>query len=208
MATTKKTSTSRKSSKSKNAKAQARPWSWRFSILTIGIYAIAVTTVVLAALFVANVVSAQQNKVRLERIEDIYSSLELPESYAVEHADVFGDKRKYEWDDGRSYSSRIEYVNADTVSATVSDLDKRIKASGFEFVDEPYPGNEINKQYHYKSENGEYIRLTVYSKVYHDALRNALIMNKEFPLSELDSIDKNAGPASAIIKVNLDDNNE
>lgn len=145
---------------------------------------------------------------RLNRIETIYSRLELPNSYQVDRVNVFGDKREYEWDDGRTYSSAINYINADTVNATVDDLDKRVKAIGFEFIDEPYPGTEVSKQYHYKSGKGEYIRVTVSSKVYDDAVRNALIMNKNIPVSVFDGIDKNGGPANVVIKVNLDDNNE
>lgn len=210
MATTKNTQTSKKSSsttKAKNAKSTARPWSWRFSVLTIGIYTIAVVTVVLAAFFISNKVTAQQNDARLSKIQGIYSSLSIGDSYEVTKVNVFGDKRVYVYDKGRSFSSEIDYLHADTVSNTVADLDGKIKSAGFSFVDEPYPGSG-STQYHYKSAKGEYIRLTVSSKPYDDAYTNALLMDKDSVGALYQTFDKNAGPSNVIIKVNLDDNNE
>jgi hypothetical protein len=209
MATTKKTSTSRKSSKSttKNTKNAPRAWSWRFSLLTIGIYAIVVTTLVVAAFATAHVINAQRVNDRQERIEAIYSKINVPETYQVQRYNVFGDKRVYEWDKGRTYSSEINYLNGDTVSATFSDLDARIRAAGFKFIDEPYPGS-VNKQYHYKSDNGEYVRLSVSSKPYDDMWRNATAMKQQVSDEMLDNSDKNKGPSNVTIKVNLDDNNE
>jgi len=209
MATTKKKTPVKKSStsKAKNTKATARPWSLRFSLLTVGIYAIVVTTIVVAAFATSYFMSAQQNKARLERIQAIYASLELPESYQVERTNVFGDKRVYEWDKSRTYSSEINYLHGDTVGATFADLDARVKAAGFTFVGEPYPGS-VSKQYHYKSAEGEYIRVSVSSKVYNDAWRNAALMKQDVTQSMLDQIDTNSGPADVTIKVNLNDNNE
>ena len=146
---------------------------------------------------------------RLDRIEAIYASLQLDENtYAITNYNVFGDKRPYDYDKSRSQSSAIDYVHGDTVSATVADLDEKIKAAGFEYFEEPYPGSAFT-QYHYKSAKNEYIRLTVVSKPYWDAIRNDAILNKN--LGELvtpDTFDTNAAPSNVTIKVNLDDNNE
>jgi len=207
MATTKKTPTTKKLSSTKSAKATVRPWSWRFSIITIGIYTIAVATAVVIALSASQLITTHKNQARLDRIETVYSSINLDDSYRIENSNVFGDKRVYEWDKGRTYSSSIEYVHADTVANTTADLDAKIKSAGFAFTEEPYPGS-VYKQYHYKSVNGEYVRLTVSSKPYDDAVYNAFIMDKNLSGINLDAIDKNVGPSKVTIKVNLDDNNE
>ncbi|MGV9002030.1 MAG: hypothetical protein ACOH18_03715 [Candidatus Saccharimonadaceae bacterium] len=213
MATTKKKSTAKKTSVTKKAtvksskvfKKPAR-LTWRFYVVTIGIFLVAVATIIVLAYLTAGMVARQNNQARLDRISAIYTSLNIGEDYNVEKTSVFGDKRIYEWDKSRSYSSEIDYVHGNTVSNTVADLDSKVKAAGFTFIDEPYPGS-TSVQYHYKSNKGEYIRLSVSSKPYEDAWRNATAMGQEMP-SNLDAIDKNAGPAQVVIKVNLDDNNE
>jgi hypothetical protein len=206
MATTKKKIPAKKLSTAKNTKSTARPWSWRFSILTVGIYAIAVATIIIAAFFVANKVNEHQMGARYDRIQAIYSSLKLDDSYRVETANVFGQKRVYSWDKSRTYSSEIKYVHGDTVSNTVAELDGKIKAAGFTFMNEPYAGS-VFTQYHYKSADGEYIRLSVSSKPYDDATASAYVMDKD-TTEIINTLDKNAGPANVVIKVNLDDNNE
>ncbi len=215
MATSKKTHTTKKvpvtkksSAKSKKV-VKARPLTWRFYVVTIGIFLVSVTAVVVLAYMANNVFISQNNQARLNRIENIYASLDLDEKqYTHQNANVFGDKRVYEWDAGRTYSSQIDYRHADTVSNTVAELDAKIKAAGFEFIDEPYPGS-VYVQYHYKSSKGEYIRLTVESKPYQDAWYNAASMNEKREVPEsVYAMDKNAGPSNVTIKVNLDDNNE
>ncbi|HWT39744.1 MAG TPA: hypothetical protein VN081_00490, partial [Dongiaceae bacterium] len=156
--------------------------------------------------FINNSVVAQTNQTRLNRIQAIYSSLNLDDSYQVTSTNVFGDKRPYSYDKSRTSSSEIDYLHGDTVSNTATALDTKIKAAGFSFIGEPYPGSK-ETQYHYKSDNGEYIRLTVESKPYADALQNAYAM-KQQPTDVLDNMDTNAGPSKVIVKVNLDDNNE
>lgn len=207
MAVSKKTTPTKKTTKTTKAtkKAKARPLTWRFYVVTIGIFLVSVAAVVVLALFTAQAFIRHQEQARLDRINAIYASLNLDDTYVPVYTNVFGDKRVYEWDKDRSYSSVINYVKADTVSNTVAELDAKIKAAGFGFIDEPYPGT-TSTQYHYKSPNGEYIRLTVASKPYWDATSNASIMNQS--LDNFDSMDTNAGPAKVIIKVNLDDNNE
>lgn len=214
MATSKKTHTTKKAPVTKKTTARkskvvkARPLTWRFYVVTIGIFVVAVSAMIVIALLANNVIVGQNEKARLNRINDIYASLELDnKDYTHEQANVFGDKRVYEWDKSRTYSSVISYRHADTVSNTVAELDAKIKAAGFEFIDEPYPGS-VYVQYHYKSAKNEYVRLTVESKPYQDAWYNAAVMgNGEVPESVYE-MDKNAGPSAVTIKVNLDDNNE
>lgn len=207
MAATKKTTPSKKTTKTLKAskKGKARPLTWRFYAVTIGIFLVSVAAVVVLALFISQTVSRHNTQVRLDRINQIYANLNLDESYVLTHSNVFGDKRVYVWDKGRTLSSEKDYIKGDTVSNTVAELDAKIKAAGFGFIDEPYPGTKAT-QYHYKSSKGEYIRLTVESKPYWDAAVNAGAMNQS--LANLDTLDANAGPSKITIKVNLDDNNE
>ena len=173
---------------------------------SLAVFLLAVSTVVVMSFLAAHTIVAQESNARLTRIKDIYANLNLGDEYTVTSANVFGDRRVYKWDKDRTYSSEIDYLHGDTVANTVADLDAKIKASGFAFVGEPYPGSKT-VQYHYKSASGEYIRLTVGSKQYYDALINANAM-KEDAAAAAQSIDTNAAPAQVIIKVNLDDNNE
>jgi hypothetical protein len=202
MATTKKTPTSKKTT----SKPKARPVTWKFYVVAIGIFIVAVTSVIVFALFVSHSFAAQQAGDRYDRIKGIYSSINLDDSYQVETKNVFGDKRPYSWGEGRTYSSEMTYVHGATVKDTVAELDTKIKASGFKFTEVAYP-ETIFPQYHYKSEKGEYVRLTVNSKVYEDAIRNAVLMNGD-TATVRNTVDINAGPSNISLKVNLDDNNE
>lgn len=148
-------------------------------------------------------------KPRVTRIKEIYSSLNLPADYIQQSALILGEKETYDWDINRSKSSELRYVKGADVLSTVKELDEKIEAIGFQRFDEPYPG-QASVQYHYKSDKGEYIRLSVSSKLRDDAFQNFFLMNrnaKEYP-AELLGSDINAGPSNVVIKVNLDDNNE
>ncbi len=206
MATTKKSSTVKKKLIVKG-KVRARPLTWKFYVVTIGIFLVAVTSVLVLSFYVSQNILAQQWGDRYDRIQTIYKSLDLDESYAVSTADVFGQKRVYDWDKSRTHSSYVHYIHSDTVSNTVAELDGKIKAAGFTFINEPYPDSS-EKQYHYKSDKGEYIRLSVNSKPRDDALHDAFVMNQNAIPENILSMDTNAGPSNVIIKVNLDDNNE
>lgn len=153
-----------------------------------------------------------QNMARYERITEIYDSLGINEQadvnaqgYLLKDSKVFGEKRVYEWDKSRTYSSAKFYTRGANVDVTAADLDKKIKDAGFVYFDEPYPGS-MQIQYHYKSEKGEYIRLSVDSKPRADAFFNTFWMKGD--MATLDGLDPNAGPSNITIKVNLDDNNE
>src|SRR5690606_37872647 len=141
------------SSKKKGAKKTPR-LTWRIYVVTIGIFLVAVTSVVVIAFLAQRVVTTNTNQQRYDRISSIYDSLKIGDDYFVQSREVFGDKRIYEWDKGRTYSSKIEYIHGDTVSNTVADVDAKIKAAGFTFFDEPYPGSRFSTQYHYKSKDG------------------------------------------------------
>jgi hypothetical protein len=143
-----------------------------------------------------------QNEARKQRIMDIYDSLALGEYYIPQFYDVFGDKRVYEYDSSRTQSSMISYTHGDTVSNTVKELKQKAAAAGFVLFDEPYEGG----QQHFKSDNNEYLRITVDSKLRADAFHNASIMGQSIDAAL--KIDPNSGPVNVTIKVNLDDNNE
>jgi hypothetical protein len=153
--------------------------------------------------------AAAPAKTRLARINDIYKNLKLDENkYQLVDSKVFGDKRVYEWDAGRTYSSSKTYEHGADVNTTVSELRKDIEAAGFAYFEEPYPGSTF-KELHFKSSKGEYIRLNVQSKPRFDALRNEILMNGSGQISDsVISMNPNAGPSKVVIKVNLDDNNE
>ncbi len=188
-------------------KVRARPLTWKFYVVTIGIFLVSVASAVVIALYVANSVTTQHTQARVDRINAIYASLNLDSSYIVQNSSIFGEKKVYDWDKSRSYASFVTYIHPETVDATSSELDGKIKAAGFAFIDEPYKGGAY-VQYHYKSEQGEYIRLNVSSKPRDDAIQNAFLMNRNEIPDSVYEIDTNAGPSTVVIKVNLDDNNE
>jgi len=167
---------------------------------------VVIAALILALILVLTIPAKIHDDARLRRINDIYASVKVSDQYTLQYANVFGAKRLYGYDKGRSFSSEKNYVRGANVDVTAKDLDTSIKAAGFTFVDEPYAGStEI--QYHYKSAAGEYIRLTVTSKLRNDAFQNSYLMTGKFSDNDF-KIDPNAGPSSVSLKVNLDDNNE
>ena len=146
------------------------------------------------------------NDARLNRINEIYSSITLPQITYLPINNIFGDKRPYDYDKSRSYSSQKKFVVAKTVAETFGDIDKAIKAAGYTQFEEPYPGS-TSKEFHYKNSRGEYVRLNVSSKLRNDAAINDQLMNGKFTEAFF-KIDPNAGPSTVTLKVNLDDNNE
>lgn len=177
-------------------------------LLGIGLLIIVLATVASMAAYAKHRSVADLNQQRYDRIVAIYNSLKLGDDYEVTSVNVFGDKRVYEWDSGRTQSSIMTYVYPATVSDTLADLNLKVTAAGFTYFDEPYPGTPISRQFHYKSEKGEYIRVTVSSKVYDDAFQNARIINEASIIDAVAGVDTNAAPSNVTIKVNLDDNNE
>ena len=146
------------------------------------------------------------NDVRLNRINEIYSSITLPQITYLPINNIFGDKRPYDYDKSRSYSSQKKFVVAKTVAETFGDIDKAIKAAGYTQFEEAYPGS-TSKEFHYKTNRGECVRLNVSSMLRNDAAINDQLMNGKFT-EDFFKIDPNAGPSTVTLKVNLDDNNE
>lgn len=177
-------------------------------ILSLVIYGVIIflcfTTLSFGAYTIGIKHQQQVNQARLDRIKDIYKSLKLDDSYRIESANVFGDKREYDWDSSRTYSSSVIYYRDASRGATFDDLNKKVEAAGFKQIEGPNYG-DVARQDHYKSANGEYIRISIDSAAFRDAIRT----QTHGDVAKLRSdglLDK--APVFATIKVNLDDNNE
>jgi hypothetical protein len=173
------------------------------TIIGLGIVVVAVLVGLILALTLLPTI---KNDARLNRINEIYSSITLPQHTFLPTNNIFGDKRTYDYDKSRSYASQKKFVVAKTVAETFGEMDKAIKAAGYTQFEEAYPGSTI-KEFHYKTSRGEFIRLNVSSKLRNDAALNDQLMNGKFT-EDFFKIDPNAGPSTVILKVNLDDNNE
>ena len=173
---------------------------------SLGLYAILVFILfILLSISTFTIVqygTSRINSERLHRIQDIYASLKLDASYRGVHSNVFGDKRAYSWDTGRTFSSSIEYAHNDTPANTRADLQKKIESAGFTKVGEAYEGS-TTPQDHYRNSAGEYVRVSVSSKYVQDALTYGTL-SADNPLIN----HKDEAPTYVTIKVNLDDNNE
>ncbi len=163
---------------------------------------IALIIALIITLVVTQLVPHAYNSARKQRIMEIYSSLNVGDDYILQGCDIFGDKRIYSWDQGRSFSSSCTYIRAANVDTTIAELKKKAADAGNVLFDEPYGGG----QQHFKSAKNEYIRVGVTSKSRDDAFQNAFLMGQSTEAAT--NMDMNAGPSSVTIKVNLDDNNE
>jgi hypothetical protein len=169
--------------------------------------ALSITTAVIivaAALSAHTVFAAVTSTVRLARINAIYDSLHLSNDYILTSSDVFGDKRVYSWDKGRTWSSSKTYSHDADVDKTVAQLRQKIEAAGFKYFEEPYPGS-AQIELHFKSPDRHYIRMTV-SSAHRDAAARSGDMNLLAIYDQTHS--PKEAPSDVIIKVNLDDNNE
>ena len=173
------------------------------TILGLGVILLAV---LVGFILILTILPKIHNDARLNRINEIYSSITLPYPTAFKTENIFGDKRTYDYDKTRSYASQKKFVVAKIVTETFGAIDKAIKAAGYTAFEEAYPGSS-SKEYHYKSSRGEYLRLNVSSKLRNDAASNELLMNGKFS-EDFFKIDPNSGPSAVSLKVNLDDNNE
>ncbi len=145
-----------------------------------------------------NLISAQ----RKNRILETYAKINLGDDYIVQSQNIFGEKKLYEWDTSRTYSSSEELIRGADVDTTVSDLQGHITRAGFTLVDHPYPF-----QWQYKSNDNIYIRFNVDSKPRMEYAQNQSLMGKSFDPT-FNNISPDAGPSLVTLKVNLDDNNE
>lgn len=135
---------------------------------------------------------------REDRIREILASIKLDETFEQVSEDIFGEKRKYSYDQGRTFSSSREYKRDANVHDTREVVRTAIEAAGYEFFDEPYAGSAA-VQYHYKTDRGEYIRLSVMSENLFGPIDDSQPLTEE---------QRYAAPSIVTIKVNLDDNNE
>lgn len=142
------------------------------------------------------------NEARKNRIAAMYEKIDLGSDYLVQSQDIFGEKRPYEWDKSRSYSSSKELVRGKNVDETVKDLQEHVTKAGFTLIDHPYP-----YQWQYKSDDAVYVRFNVLSKPRMEYIQNQSLMGKDVG-SASNQIDSNTGPSLVTLKVNLDDNNE
>lgn len=139
---------------------------------------------------------------RENRIAAIYNGLNLDDSYQVDYANVFGEKRAYPWDSSRTMASSVSYGRNAGRDATFADINTRIVNAGFEQIEGPNYG-EVARQDHYTNEFGEFIRVSIETR----AQRDASVYGTEAPSPDSIAADKN-GPVYVTIRVNLDDNNE
>lgn len=167
------------------------------------IFVIVALVIILASSYAIPTIA---NRQRLNRITTIYASLDLNDKFRLQHEEVFGDKRVYDYDKSRTFSSAKYYYYPAKVDETMKILDRSARTAGFVKFDEPYPGS-TELQYHYKSSKNEYLRISVSSKLRNDAFYNSYAMTGKFSDEDF-KIDPNAGPSEVVIKVNLDDNNE
>ena len=147
---------------------------------------------------------ARASSERKQRITKIYENLKLGDGYRIDKVDIFGDKRPYDWDKSRSFSSSITYGHQASVSETFADLKKHIEGAGFTQIKGPNYGTTAPaRQDHYKSDKGEYMRVSIETKAWHDAM----VYGTAYPAPKSPEMTE-TGPVYATIKVNLDDNNE
>ena len=171
-------------------------------IIKITLIAVGVIVVVVACFYAATAVN---NNIRKDRIISIFNSLKIDDQkYTINYESIFGEKRIYEWDSGRSYSSERTYIRGANVDTTVAELKQAIAKTDFKFYEEPYPGS-TDFMYIYKSPKNEYLRVSVESKTRQDDFFNR--HNMGLPTEDV-TTSPNAGPSNVTIKVNLDDNNE
>jgi hypothetical protein len=167
---------------------------------------IVVIALLLGLVFSLIVIPRVVNDIRLQRINQIYDSIELPENTYFNTQNIFGDKRPYESDPTRTMASVKTFVVAKDVSDTATLMDNAIKAAGYTFIGQTYP-DSTSKEYHYKTSRGEYIHLNVSSKYRSDVASDDELMTGILSTNYF-QIDPNAGPSTVTLKVNLDDDNE
>lgn len=163
---------------------------------------VAFILVSLSAFTIVETYRASVNYDRESRIYAIYNDLNLDSSYKNVSTDIFGDKRVYEWDESRSYSSSVVLARNADRSATFADLKAKIEAEGFTQIEGPDYG-DLARQDHYMSEDGEYIRVSIETKATYDSY----LFDAATPAAGSNAALED-GPVYITIKVNLDDNNE
>ena len=163
---------------------------------------LAVAVIAMAGYAGLRLMKVNTNKARLSEIIAIYDSMNLGESYQPISYNIFGDKRVYEYDKGRTFASEVEFGHNATPADTRVDLRKKVEAAGFTFVQTEYEGS-IQPIDEFKNSKGNYVRIGVMSRSARDAIYYS---NADGEGPFIDTSDQS--PAHISIKVNLDDNNE
>lgn len=190
-----------------STKQKRRTRSKKSSAIIAGLFVIAaVALIVLGSWGIGSIIQAN-NQSRLDRIEEIYTSLKLNSAYAITGQELFGEKKQYASSSDKTYASWTSYVHSDTVDATYAEIDDQIRSAGFERIEDPEEDAAIT-QATYQSKKGEYIKVSVASKPFADAFENASSMDKEVLSRIAAQYDTNAGPSNVIIYVNLDTNSQ
>ena len=173
---------------------------------SLGIYAVLVFALFIllsiSAFAVHQYATSRADTERLHRIQAVYQSLNLDNSYRAVRSDVFGDKRTYSWDESRSASSSIEYGHNDTPANTRADLAKKIEAAGFKRIGGAYEGSPSPQDY-FKNDKGVYARVSTTSRYVQDSLIYGTFTEGDPLINH-----KDEAPTYVTLKVNLDDNNE
>lgn len=178
-------------------------WVVRRSLLSYAILVFVLfVSLALSLFFINRLIVNKENTDRYDKIMGIYSKLDLDKSYRAVKSDVFGDKRVYSWDKGRSYSSSQVYARNATPADTAADLQKKIEAAGFQYVQTEY-ADSTNPVFEYRNKSGNWIRVSPESKFVYDAYTFGTTSASD-PLVN----HKDEAPSYVTIKVNLDDNNE
>ena len=159
--------------------------------------------VAITAFMIDRILLEQLHSTRYKKISNIYTSLNLGDSYRIADSNIFGDKRVYDWDKSRTRSSSVEYGRNSSVKDTIADATEKIKKAGFSHIQTEYE-NSLSPVYEFKNDKGNYIRLQVIPDAAHD---DALYGTNTAPFISTEQTQAQS-PSYVTIKVNLDDNNE
>jgi hypothetical protein len=193
----------KKSSKAHTSNHKSnKVWSTKRLVAYPVIIFVAFILIALSAYTISSLVVNYQGNQRQSKIEDVYSSLNLDDSYRSESSNILREKVVYEWDASRSYSSVMTFGRNAGREETFQDLKSKIEAAGFEQIEGPGYG-DIARQDHYKNSAGQYIRVTVETRAMYDSI----LYGTDYPEATSEAA-LETGPVHVTIKVNLDDNNE
>ena len=152
---------------------------------------------------VDRMIVAREHQQRYDEITKIYKELNIDDSYRTAKTNIFGDKRQYESDKGRTYASSIEFGRNASVADTTQDLREKAEKSGFSYIQTEYE-DSASPVYEYKNSAGNWLRISVEPKNLAD---DTLYGTSNFKFENTEQT-KAMSPSYVTIKVNLDDNNE
>jgi hypothetical protein len=144
---------------------------------------------------------------RAARVHEVYESLKLPDDYIYQTGAIAGERRLYNQDGTRSWSSHQVYLRGASLGDTVSELNTHITEAGFKQIRQSEKTAAVAER-NYVNDKQEYLRFKAESKLRLEYYQNAHLMGLDTATIEKNAIDPNTGPIRVTIKVNLDDNNE